>query len=212
MNRPFASQCHPGRTGAANWLSCGNRAPFTFPDLDDRPFSRGVWTPPRAPGIPAPPSFSPRSAGTSTRGKPGRPATLNAAPALVSAVPDASRFPAPAAWGAGLRPPLQHRHPGGCLWLDAGLRPVGHCFAAPPAFTCPVGRACAHGHRLNALPHVCDFVATRPPRFPRGLATARPRRLHCAPPGKVGAASFLPCRPAGNRSRVPREEPTARPG
>lgn len=159
-----------------------------------------------------PTSSSARTAGASRRGKRGHPSSLDAAPALVSALPDVPPFPAPAAWGAGLCPPLQHRHPGGCLWLDAGLRPVGHCFAAPPGIRLPGWpgvRSWASAERLAPRVRLRRHAA---PRFPRGLATARPHRLHYAPPGEVDAASFLPRRPAGNRSRVPGEEPTARPG
>lgn len=113
-----------------------------------------------APRLPAPAERAlPRAGNRDTRLR----WTLRRLP--VSALPDVFRFPAPAAWGAGLCPPLQHLRPWGRLWLDAGLRPVGHCFAAPPDARLPGGpgvRSRAAAGRLAPHVRLRSHVAPNP--------------------------------------------------
>lgn len=100
-----------------------------------------------------------RCAHHSTRGKPGRPAPLDASPA--PAAPTASLrssrpgFPRLTGSGAGaFRPPLRHRQPWGCLTLGDGLRPAGVCLAAPcPRFR-PGGRGALGGSDCQSSPHL----------------------------------------------------------
>lgn len=229
----FDTVCHRGRTGTRTGCPAATGHRSLVP----------IWTTGRSLGAsgrhPVPQEYrrptpsSARSAGTSTRGKPGCPASLDAAPASVSALHDASRFPAPSAWGAGLRPPLQHRHPWGCLWLDAGLRPVGHCFAAPPGIRLPGWpgvRSWAAAERLaprvrlrsHAAPghRSDDLTANRPVagscRMPaaspgRGLTAARPPLTPCATYTWSDAPSSPVVAVVCNLSQVMRVWPTARP-
>lgn len=70
---------------------------------------------------------------------------------------DLLRFPAPAAWGTGLRPPLQHRHSGECLLRDDDLRSVGNCLAAPPDPHLPAGAGVHSGARAGRPGPTCPL-------------------------------------------------------
>lgn len=108
----------------------------------------------------------------------------------------AGHFAPPAALPTVLGPSKPRRRFSTCRSLPCG---------PPPSLACPVGRACAPGLRLNALPHMCDFLAMRPPdspvRCPFGPtdrdstpAGRRGSRVDWLPPDRTNGNAHQPSR------------------
>ena len=128
---------------------------------------------PKSKGRPTPSTV--RFAHRSMRGKPAQPAPLDAAPApaapTVVALHDLTRFPAPAAWGAGATPPT----------------------ASPPAWGPAATRR--RSATCRRLPCGCPLGADAPP-VAAGSSALAPR--HVLRPRR-GSPVSLGCRPATAR-------------
>lgn len=164
---------------------CGQGPPQPFRFLDESPAARapGRRPCPKQQGRPTPSVL--RFARHSTRGKPAQPSSLDAprAPAgpSVAAWHDLTRFPAPAAWGAGAMPPTASPAPLGAL---RPRRRSATCRAVPcgsprlPAVR--LGRTHLQGLRAGMpWPHALSFGPVAAPL--RRSATAHRLRADGLP-------------------------------
>lgn len=89
---------------------------------------------------------------------------------------DATRLPAPAAWGAGQSPPLWHRHLGMPLPRRRARALPARAFVAPPGLpSIGLGPTRRNGLRLDAFAPPCDFAAMRPPIAQLRSASREPK-------------------------------------
>lgn len=164
--------CDGGRTGETNSRTAAElttrfppagRRSACLPGLDARSCALKYRRPH---------TFRAPLAGHSTRGQVGQPCPLDAVGLPVSATPDLTHLPAPAAWGRGLRPHLEPPRLGATTATATVYDLPAVSRRLPRQCADPVGRVRLTGLRLDAWPRCATALrsaAERPPTPPPGL-------------------------------------------